>query len=129
MPWLLNTACYSHIFKLSVHCKRLLLPCGSARFLQFPGRSVICIPTHHLSDFLGVVQPFFKFFLTDNPLKSFDFFELLLQTQPTTSTYIENYHAASSWVKTFKISSVEVFLTGQLFFAKLWTYVAFIINI
>jgi hypothetical protein len=67
---------------------------------------------------LGVVHPFFKFFLTDNPLKSFDFFELLLQTQPTTSTYIENYRTASRWVKTLKISSGEVFLTSQSFFAK-----------
>jgi hypothetical protein len=64
---------------------------------------------------LGVVHPFFKFFLTDNPSKSFDFFELLLQTQPTTSTYIENYPTASSLVKTLKISSGEVFLTAHRF--------------
>jgi hypothetical protein len=74
----------------------------STRFLQLPGRSVFSIPTHRLSDFLGVVHPSFEFFLTHNSQKSFDFFELLLRTQPTTSTFTDNYYAASIVVKTFK---------------------------
>jgi hypothetical protein len=97
---------------LQQHCPAVcsLQPFASALrlshvFCNFSRRSVFCIPTHRRGRFLGVVYPSHEFYPTNNSSKSYDFSELLLQTQPTTSTCIEYDYAASSESITFKISS------------------------
>jgi len=91
---------------------------ASTRFLQLPERSVFSFPTHRRSDFLGVIHPSFEFCLTHNSSKSYDFSELPPPTQPTTSTSIDNYYAASIVIKTFNFWFPEKFCWSTLFLAK-----------
>jgi hypothetical protein len=84
--------------------------------LFLPGRSVLSF--HHLcrSFNFGISNLSEERFLIYNSLWSFDFSELLLKTQPTTSTFYWISLSCKHSMKTFKITSEEGILNGNCFF-------------
>jgi len=94
-------------------------------FLFLPGRSVLSFLNCCRSINVGTSNLSEEMFSIFNPIWSFDFPELLLKTQPPTSTSIEfHFHASIRW-KSLKISSGEGILIGKAFF-KAITCVCFL---